>query len=336
MSQSGKNKEAELAQDPASSSNAEGTSSFTGRVGASASGLLQSSFGNQSSGDAVTGNLVSLTADTAKGGPSDSTGTGEISSSSQAASYRGDGNAPGRSLAGESFRSGHGRGGVSADSGQAAFNEFAASPQALQPDLEPTQKPFGSSGWLPVQSFGTADQDKDPVDRWRVSARNEEQPTSGNDGAAVVALLSDPTFNVEEEPTNSWAAEATTRDDDKLGDPRIEQRPYKSVDPLAPVNPLDLMPDFNWSWDSKQASNAFQNPTSYEGQCFSDPMFGDIQPWVDILNRYHDEVWGDMLPLVQEAREEVKAAEASPKGALQDRPALRRLGMLLKHLNQPI
>ena len=335
MSQRGKNKEAELAQDPASSSNAEGTSSFAGRVGASASGLLRSSFGNQSPG-AVTGSLASLTADTAKGGPSNSTGTGETSSSSQAASYRGDDDAPGRSLAGEPFRSGHGRGGVSADCGQAAFNEFAASPQALQPDLEPTQKPTASSGWLPIQSFATADQNKDPIDTWRVSARNEEQPTSGNDGAAVVALLSDPTFNVEEEPTNSWAAEATTRDHDKLGDSRIEQWPHKSVDPLAPANHLDLMPDFNSSWDSMQTSNAFQNPTAYEGQRFSDPTFGDIQPWVDILNRYHNEVWGDMLPLVQEAREEVKAAEASPEGALQDRPALRRLGVLLKHLNQPI
>ncbi|KAK3167148.1 hypothetical protein OEA41_010274 [Lepraria neglecta] len=335
MSQRGKNKEAELAQDPGSSSNAEGTSSFAGRIGASASGLLQSSFGNQSPG-AFTGSLASLTADTAKGGPSNSPGTGETSSSSQAASYRGDDDAPGRSLAGESFRSGQGRGGVSADCGQAAFNEFAASPQALQPDLEPTQKPTASSGWLPIQSFATSDQNKDPIDTWRVSARNEEQPTSGNDGAAVVALLSDPTVNVEEEPTNSWAAEATTRDHDKLGDPRIEQRPRKSVDPLAPVSPLDLMPDFNSSWDSMQASNAFQNSTSYEGQRFSDPSFGDIQPWVDILNRYHNDVWGDMLPLVQEAREEVKAAEASPEGALQDRPALRRLGMLLKHLNQPI
>jgi hypothetical protein len=340
MSRGGKNKEAEPDQSLASSSNEEDALSFAGRLGASASGLLQSSFGNQTPG-AVIGDLASLTVDTAKGGPSTSTGTGESSLSSQVASFREDNDAPGRSLTGESFRSGQDNGGVSAGYGQAAFDEFAANPQTLQPDLGLTQKPSTSSGWPSTQADATAGHDTEPfseVERyaWKILTRKEEHSINGNDGAAVVALLSDPTFNVDDEPTDSWPVVAVSKDQDKLGSPRLELPPYKPVDPLAPINPLDLMPDFNSSWDSMHAFNKLWNSTSYEGQSFSDPMYGDTQPWVDILNRYHDEVWGDMLPLIQEARDEAKLAEASPEGALQDRPALRRLGMLLKHLNQPV
>ena len=340
MTRGGKNKEAEPAQNLASSAHEEDASSFAGRLGASASGLLQSSFSSQTPG-AVIGDLASLTADIAKGGPSTSTGTGESSSSSQVASFRKDQDAPGGSLARDCFRSGQEKGGVNAGYGQAAFDEFAANPQRLQPNLGPTQKPSALSGSLPNQADAITGYDTEPfseVERfaWKIRTRKEEHPINGNDGAAVVALLSDPKFNVDGEPTDSWPVVAVSKDQDKLGSLRLELPPYKPVDPLAPLNPLDLMPDFNPSWDSLHAFNRLWSSTSYEGQSFSDPMFGDTQPWVDILNRYHDEVWGDMLPLVQEAREEAKLAEASPEGALQDRPALRRLGMLLKHLNQPV
>ncbi|KAL2037675.1 hypothetical protein N7G274_009620 [Stereocaulon virgatum] len=338
MSRGGKNKEAEPDQNLPSRSNEEDALSFAGRLGASASGLLQTTFGNQTPG-AVIGDLASLTADTTKGGPSTPTSTGESSLSSQVASFREDIDAPDRSLARESFRSGQDKSGVSAGYGQAAFDEFAANPRTLQPDLDLTQKPSTSSGWPSTQADATADHDTEPfseVERyaWKILTREEEHPINGNDGAAVVALLSDPTFNVDEEPSDSWPVVADSRDQDKLGSPRLELPPYKPGDPLAPINPLDLIPDFNSCCDSMHTSNRIWNSTSYEGQSFSDPIFGDTQPWVDILNRYHDEVWGDMLPLVQEAREEAKLAEVNPEGALQDRPALRRLGMLLKHLNQ--
>ena len=58
----------------------------------------------------------------------------------------------------------------------------------------------------------------------------------------------------------------------------------------------------------------------------------DLQPWIRILGSYHDEVWGDVLPLVQEVRRE---AEPTKDGMwnLGDKPALRRLQMLLKHLH---
>ena len=331
MKSGGKNKEAEPAQDQASSSEV-GTNSLSNRIGASASVLLQSSFGNPSP-SAVTSNLASFNANTAKGGPSNSTATEEASSSSGAALNQGEIATSGRLRDGESFRSGKDR-----SKCQAAFDEFAASPPVLGPGSQSTTGSIVSNGEQSMRDTETVNHNGQPLsgieqDRWRVMAQPKVQAHSNSDGAAVVALLSDSTFAIDEAPTDTWSVESIDKAATMPNIIRAEQRPYSPVDPLAPVNPLDLIPDFNFSWEPGH----IQDLTSmYTGQSLPDPLFGDVQPWFDILNRYQDEVWGDMLPLVQEAREEVKAASASPDGPLQDRPALRRLGMLLKHLNQPL
>lgn len=59
-----------------------------------------------------------------------------------------------------------------------------------------------------------------------------------------------------------------------------------------------------------------------------------LEQWEGVLNRYADEVWGDLLPLVKEARDEVETIKED-HGASDERPvALRRLGMILGHLRQ--
>ena len=331
MHPTSKGRGAEKAQDHEFRSNVEGPAILSRRVGASASGLLQSSFGRPSP-DTITESLASMNTNTSKGGASSSASSDEASSSSQAAVIRKNLPEPSSSVVGGSFRSTHDGGVAAAGVSQHAFNEFVANPELFEPDNEiklgslvPSEEPFD----IKNEGFRNSREGIEPG--YGNHGLDALHIASSNDGAAVVALLSSPTFYIEDEPTNDWDIPAIDKGKPNLGSQPKKQQAYDGTDPPAPSNPLDLMPDFDSSWDP-----AVPFPSGFQGTRFLDPAFGNIQPWIDILNRYHDEVWGDMLPLVREAREEIKTANSSPEGVLQDRPALRRLGMLLKHLNQPL
>ena len=126
---------------------------------------------------------------------------------------------------------------------------------------------------------------------------------SDNDGAAVVELLSCAGFSADEEPTEVWEQENRNLKG-LLGDGGTSHDHNGRL-----ASPLDLIPDY----ELHHAGNG-------------------SHPWHDVLNRYHDEVWGDKLPLVQEARKELKQAIASRNENPDNRPALRRLKMLLQHV----
>ena len=334
MDPKSKDKTVDRAQNPPTNPNMEGSTSLSKRIASSASGILQNVFAKPSA-SAVAETLSSLDADTSKGGASSSASLGKTSSSSQAILTQEASPGLGRSMVAEPFRTEQVRGGIRAGRGQDEFNKFSQPSQLCELDtaiihdldLRTFERPAAVANHCPC-----------PFCEMRELHRNRktyipdvELPTGSNDGAAVVALLSDPAFDIDEEPMDTWAVPTTDKGKAKLGSQPVEQQLYISADPLAPTNPLGLLPDFNASWNPVAHASSF-----YEGNRSSDPAFGDIKPWTDILNRYHDEVWGDMLPLVDEAREELKSANNSPESTLHDRPALRRLGMLLKHLHQPM
>ena len=329
-----KEKGVDRAQDRATNPNMEGSASLSTRIGNSASGMLQNVF-VRPSGSAITETLGSLDADTSKGAASSSASIGDTSSSSQAVLTQESSPGSDQSMVGEPFRSEQVRGSIRADRGQHEFDEFAQTSRLQEFDNAITQS-------LDIGNFERPATVGDhcpcvfcrigKLHRNRETYGPEVEPATGsNDGAAVVALLSDPAYDVDEEPTDTWAFPTTDKGKAKLGSQPVEQQLHDSADPLAPVNPLDLIPYFNTSW-----SPPAQSSSCYGEDSSSDPAFGDLQPWTDILNRYHDEVWGDMLPLVKEARKELKSANSSPEDTLHDHPALRRLGMLLKHLHQPM
>ena len=316
-----KDKTEDRAQDQDTNPNMEGSASLSKRIGNSASDMLQNVFARPSA-SAIAETLGSLNADTSKSGASSSASTGDGSSSSQAVLRQETSPGRGQSMVGESFRSEQDRDGIRADRGQQEFDEFAqtsrlqgfdnAITQSL--DLGNFERPAMVGDHCPCVfcNMGKLHPNR------KTYGPDVEPATSSNDGAAVVALLSDPRFDVDEEPTDTWAVPTTEKGKSKLRSQSVERQLYGWADPLALVNPMDLLPNFNTSDTSLG------------------PAFGDLQPWTDILNRYHDEVWGDMLSLVKEAREELKSANSSPGDTSQDRPALRRLGMLLNHLHQPI
>jgi hypothetical protein len=57
------------------------------------------------------------------------------------------------------------------------------------------------------------------------------------------------------------------------------------------------------------------------------------EQWEDVLTGYTDEVWGNLLPLVKEARKEVGELQHNPSASEQPK-ALRRLGAILGHLRR--
>ncbi|KAJ5593314.1 hypothetical protein N7537_010218 [Penicillium hordei] len=59
------------------------------------------------------------------------------------------------------------------------------------------------------------------------------------------------------------------------------------------------------------------------------PGAGD---WIGVQERYHDEVWGYLQPVLEEARAEIEEKGAEGLGAGEDGPAVRRLKMILMHM----
>ena len=359
MSQNPKLKDAVPSRDQPASKGTESIPSLTQRIGTSASGLVQCAFGSSSASDASS-SLTSLSSEASKD-PSSSSfeNHGEASAPMQASRLQGDPDTVGKSS--ESFRSGQAHCADEAILAQAAFDDFTTKPR----QLHNTQATREDVTCLNEKQYTVPERtDEEPIyllvqgnqgikgsSRKRASSRTGgniyqalarmnqaaevKSPLSqayedhNRDGAEVVALLSDPTFSIDDDPADSW--HCLPHEDDSTNNAfNNKDHPLhdcKAAPAEAASNPLDLIPDFNRSFDGNVLRSSDEE-AALQSQ--------DIWPWVDILSRYHDEVWGDMLPLVQEAREEIRVASTSEDGALRDRPAIRRLGMLLGHLHNPV
>ncbi len=303
------------------------------RIGESASGLLKETF-NRASPRAASGTLASLNTDNVKAASSSSsTGTGESSWALRSSPQYEQASL----IQGETIRSdGKGDKYVRPHS-QFAFDEFLAGLN----DLERESKLARDEPALSVdqQSGCPLEIAEDNLSRvqerrtWKMQDENKDCADQYNDGAAVVALLSDPALTMDEEASSTLNLENARGKGRNYKRLQTEKRSAESGDAIHLSNPLDLVPDFSARWNSSQASLAFQKNGS-EGGHLLEPRQRDVQPWIDILDKYHDEVWGEMLPLVREAREEFKAANEN-QTCSQDGPAIQRLKMVLQHLVNP-
>ena len=141
------------------------------------------------------------------------------------------------------------------------------------------------------------------------------------DGEGVLAILSqtdstEDTFEPPREDENyDWGLSpeqlSQLRDMTKDLFPSIEA--HGAIDP---DHPLNLVPNFEATYGQLPAGS-----TDWREQ------------WDGVLNRYTDEVWGDLLPLVKEARKEVEELRNDPSSTEQPK-ALRRLGAILGHLRK--
>ena len=310
----------------------EATANLPQRIGESASGLVKESFRRPSPKD-VTGVLASLNIEYAKAGSSSgSTGTGEPSLAFRSSSHY----EQVTSDLGEPLRLNRNDGKFSRFHGQVTFDEFLAGPNEFGHESRFAQDGHSlSSDQQSGFSLGIARKNLPRVqegETWKLQ-ENENFADQNNDGAAVVALLSDPAFAVDEEHSSILNSKSDRGERRNYERPQRGKGLAKRSDTSRPPISLDLVPDFGAPWNLGHASLVTEKGIQERGH-FLESRSGDIQPWIDILDRYHDEVWGDMLPLVQEARKELKAASES-QTCHQDGPAIRRLRMVLQHLGNP-
>ena len=317
---------------PETTQESEAAASLPRRIGDSASALLKEPF-ELPSPRALPGVLASVNPNDAKAGPSSGSKGIEVSSlalqsSSQYAGYTSDWR--------EAFRS-DGRGGFFGRThGQIAFDEFLAGPHEFENEPNAAQDRTRSGGDKHKGlGVGAVEDDLRQVQEreiWKRKDQSQDLQDENQDGAAVVALLSDPAFTVDEQPSSNLDSVSDGVGGQSHGRLQTERGVAISVDPVHPPSPLGLMPDFGAPSSLSHTLLANPNDTDERRHCLG-PGMSAVQPWIEILDRYHEEVWGEMLPLVQEACRESTTTNGKQRG-LRDSPALRRLRMVAKHLEK--
>ncbi len=326
--------------------------SVAGRIQASASGLVRESILNPSA-SSITGSLASSTANASKGGSGSSsagpsqTTLSSISADAQPSSAHNSPDSTRESTEWESFRSQprHEKSNDTVD--KIRFEDFMSQNSGLSLSETPQWPEIGGD---------VRDIEEKPVLRSHLSrnsvpsgkalqhdisghtaSKTTGLTDSDTDGAAVVALLSDPNLCKDEDPIDSSIFEMENNSNVQPKILEVDAQAATPFNQVSAINPLDLLPDFKGPQNdfstTRPANLSAATSNLSEGYMYDKSQLqlhhGDLQPWLDMLNKYQDEVWGDMLLLVQEAREEAKAAkEYIPE----DQPATRRLRMLLKHL----
>ena len=146
---------------------------------------------------------------------------------------------------------------------------------------------------------------------WESNANLEnalaDEARSTEDGAEVVRLLSDP--NVQPDIWTGRDAQGEGSYTISQGEAQISQWFVQEV--------------------HRDSSQKGRIEHAVEAAREARP-FGEFATIFDDIESYHEDVWGYIGPLVQAAREEHSAAPESSTG---DGPAVRRLRMVMAHLN---
>ncbi|KAJ5781123.1 hypothetical protein N7457_006283 [Penicillium paradoxum] len=212
---------------------------------------------------------------------------------------------------------------------------LAQTDQPLHSDLQTQTGPWkGKARQDPTQlQFETA---------WQREAPTQTQPSlDPTDGAAVIALLSDATFDPNFEdptavpdteldiaaaPAPLSASEREALDSFRKGLGMVEE----SATPR--LTHASLVPDIDTflSQEGYGAGTATGTaPTILRDDVLM--RLAGASDWVGVQERYHDEVWGFLQPVLEAAREEIEG-KGEGIGENEDGPAVRRLKMILMHM----
>ncbi|KAF2397591.1 hypothetical protein EJ06DRAFT_584508 [Trichodelitschia bisporula] len=177
-----------------------------------------------------------------------------------------------------------------------------------------------------------------------------QHPDNYDDGAEVRQLLSDPSFTAHTDDFDMMEMEKHSNANIADLFPQTfsqEEQPFvskiKSAMPETPVHgqvpsnhPLNLRPlsDAEQEALRQQMQNLDATLGDSTSNMYSsaDPQENWLSEWQGVLNSYTDEVWGDALPFVQEARSQLEVIQ-SGTGAI-DSKAITRLKMILSHVSQ--
>ncbi|KAL1965800.1 hypothetical protein VTN77DRAFT_5121 [Rasamsonia byssochlamydoides] len=166
---------------------------------------------------------------------------------------------------------------------------------------------------------------------------------NAQDGAAVVALLSDPNFQPEflptaDDPTDYSVIDTVaplTAEELQIID-RFRRHQSSSAEDRAAerrITSRSLIPDID-GFLAQDASHAAMDTTTLRNTVLTN--LAGAEDWMGVEERYHEEVWGYLRPALQAASKELEEKKNKPgKGSEEkDGPAVRRLKMILRHMQQ--
>jgi hypothetical protein len=309
------------------------TNSIFDRVAASATGLARSAFATPSANELNDAVAASST----KSFPTNSNAAfGESSRASQESFFHGPQN---RSAA--SFRGSQAQEHVS--TAEAEFSSFLDEIEAFQPSIESNPQAVSSFEQAWVRPQIESDQTSTVVLDFPATSSHTVKDQEDIDGWEVLNILDNP---IPE--SDSFYASQSLEDDIVEWNLTEEQRSMlrtlaKELFPTPeahstpdPLHPLNLLPAMVRSPDTHVglplADTNAEESYMYFGQASSQDEAQSLwmDQWEGVLTRYTDEVWGDLLPLIKEAQQEVEAIKEAPTSATEPK-ALRRLGLLLGH-----
>ena len=327
----------------ASDSVAQSSSSMLGRLTASVAGLAQSAFTAPSSNELSDRASAALTS-TGKGpqaGGSHSSAWAESSRTSQ--------QPPLPTLQGHfssSFRSGHNE--EHSRYSEAEFSSFldGIDPFTTGSDVQGgASLTSGQKNVTPLEDIRVRNETVE--NRHGRTMYNSVEEQQRHDGDEVWAILSKPsTISDDLEPFQDEDAGVNWN----LTDQQIS-RLRMIMDELLPApdshipqridHPMNLVPPILSNTPVHQSNPITaieEDRILYFGSSISQEIAKQtwMNQWESVLTRYADEVWGNLLPLVTEARQEIIVLKGEPAAALPEPPtALRRLQLVLDHLRKP-
>ncbi|RAL07284.1 uncharacterized protein BO97DRAFT_409152 [Aspergillus homomorphus CBS 101889] len=166
-----------------------------------------------------------------------------------------------------------------------------------------------------------------------------------SDGAAVVSLLSDQTFDPNFPPSADEPAE--TIETELLSSLQLSPAEIQMIESFRrmlppsstthsttapnPTNPRSLVPDISDFLDSVPSTANTDAVDLRDAVLTGLPGAAD---WLTVEERYHDEVWGYLQPTLEAAAQEMQARDNGSQGGqgADEGPAVRRLKMILRHM----
>ncbi|KAF4629575.1 hypothetical protein G7Y89_g8571 [Cudoniella acicularis] len=308
--------------------------SILSRVAASASGLSQNLFAAPNSNE-LNERASAALSNAGKGTSHSGAGSTTLAfgESSKVSHQSSQGGARTASNVPEGFRVGHNEEHI--DQSERDFSSFLDSIDSFTPseqlenNLESTRRKteitFGEA-WARSQLL-----EDPPIESHPATTTVREQQI--RDGEDVVALLSKPgaiddQFEAPQADDENYDWGLTA---DQLSQLRGMMNeifpPPESHMAISPDHPLNLVPNLEFFVEGPGII--------HEGVEDQDLQAREQwrEQWEGVLTRYTDEVWGGLLPLVKEAREEIR--ELRDDGSSAEQPkALRRLGAILAHLRK--
>lgn len=157
-----------------------------------------------------------------------------------------------------------------------------------------------------------------------------------SDGAAVVSLLADRSFDPEfpisaHEPAEPVDTELSpqplTPEEIQMIETFRRKLPPPEQSQPSRINPASLIPDID------TFLNGITPGPGTDAMALRDDVLTNLPgaaDWIGVEERYHDEVWGYLRPTLEAAAKEMEDNKHSQKA--EDGPAVRRLKLVLKHM----